>query len=152
MGFELQGETKILRVKRDALFSYGDGIIRVGKEVRFGGGGYFQVSKNALIDIKDNCFIGIDCYFLCDSLIEIGENCLIAPRVAFIDNRSHTFLDRPRSITPIKIGKGSWIGYGAIILEGVELGEGCVVGAGSVVTRSFKDKSFIAGNPAKVIE
>ena len=50
------------------------------------------------------------------------------------------------------IGDHVWIGTGAIILPGVNLGEGCVVGAGSVVTRSVDPYVIVAGNPARMIK
>ncbi len=54
---------------------------------------------------------------------------------------------------PITIGDDVWIGVGAIILKGVNIGNGSIVAAGSVVTSgTFPDKSLIAGNPAKIVK
>ena len=53
---------------------------------------------------------------------------------------------------PVRIGRGSFIGFGAHISPGVEIGKYCVVGANSVVTKSMPDYSVIAGNPAKVLK
>ncbi|TAH24859.1 MAG: hypothetical protein EAZ07_08700 [Cytophagales bacterium] len=50
------------------------------------------------------------------------------------------------------IGKDCWIGAGAIILPGVNLGDGTIVGAGSIVTRSTENFSVVAGNPARLIK
>lgn len=44
-----------------------------------------------------------------------------------------------------------WIGGGAVILPGVEIGEGTTIGAGSVVTRSIPARCVAVGNPCKVI-
>lgn len=49
----------------------------------------------------------------------------------------------------IRIGAGSWIGNGAIVLANI--GRGCVVGAGSVVVNDVEDHSIVAGNPARLI-
>ena len=51
----------------------------------------------------------------------------------------------------IRIGSDVWVGGGAIICPGVEIGSGTVIGAGSVVTRSIPAGVFAAGNPCRVI-
>ncbi|MBP0025945.1 MAG: gamma carbonic anhydrase family protein [Roseofilum sp. SBFL] len=47
------------------------------------------------------------------------------------------------------IGRGSLIGIGAIILDGVTVGEGSIVGAGAVVTKDVAPFSLVVGMPAK---
>lgn len=44
-----------------------------------------------------------------------------------------------------------WIGTGALLLPGVELGKGCVVAAGAVVTKSVPPYTIVGGNPARKI-
>lgn len=51
----------------------------------------------------------------------------------------------------MKIGIDSWIGVGAIILNGVTIGDGAVVGAGAVVTKDVEPFTIVAGNPARKI-
>jgi acetyltransferase-like isoleucine patch superfamily enzyme len=52
---------------------------------------------------------------------------------------------------PIVIEDLAWIGAGAIILPGVNVGTGAIVAAGSVVTRDVEAHTIIGGVPAKVI-
>jgi len=52
---------------------------------------------------------------------------------------------------PIEIGSDVWIGGGAIICPGVDIGSQSVIGAGSVVTRNIPGGVFAAGNPCRVI-
>ena len=45
----------------------------------------------------------------------------------------------------------AWIGTGAMILPGVNIGRGAVVGARSVVTKSVAAGAIVVGNPARPI-
>ena len=51
----------------------------------------------------------------------------------------------------IEIENDVWIGYGPIIMTGVKIGRGSVVAAGSVVLKDVEPYSIVAGNPAKVL-
>ncbi|WP_287584750.1 acyltransferase [Candidatus Borrarchaeum sp.] len=53
---------------------------------------------------------------------------------------------------PVTIKRGAFIGVGAIILPGVEVGEGSVIGAGAVVNKNVPSYTFVAGVPAKEIK
>lgn len=51
----------------------------------------------------------------------------------------------------VDVRDDAWLGTGAILLPGVEIGEGAIVGAGAVVSRSVAPYTVVAGNPARVI-
>lgn len=51
----------------------------------------------------------------------------------------------------VEIGDDVWVGGGAIICPGVQIGARSVIGAGSVVTRDIPDCVFAAGNPCRVV-
>lgn len=51
----------------------------------------------------------------------------------------------------VKIGNDVWIGYGATILSGVEIGNGAVIGAQAVVAKNIPDYAVAVGNPARII-
>ena len=55
-----------------------------------------------------------------------------------------------RTGTPT-IGSGVFVGTGAIILGGIEIGDHVLVAAGSVVLASMPPGSLVAGNPARVV-
>ena len=48
------------------------------------------------------------------------------------------------------IGKGCWVGEGAIILD--DIGEESIVSAGAVVIKPMPESSLIGGNPARVLK
>ncbi|MEA5507394.1 gamma carbonic anhydrase family protein [Halotia wernerae UHCC 0503] len=48
------------------------------------------------------------------------------------------------------IERGSLIGIGAIILDGVRVGTGSIIGAGAVVTKNVPPLSLVVGIPGKV--
>lgn len=52
---------------------------------------------------------------------------------------------------PIRVRDRCLVGFGAMFLDGVDVGEGSVVGAGSLLTRSVPAYSVVAGVPAKVL-
>ncbi|BAY85538.1 hexapeptide repeat-containing transferase [Calothrix parasitica NIES-267] len=49
------------------------------------------------------------------------------------------------------IERGSLIGIGAVILNGVRVGSGSIIGAGAVVTKNIPPLSLVVGVPGKVI-
>ena len=58
----------------------------------------------------------------------------------------------PEAGRDIVIGRGCYIGTGAIIVGPVTIGDHAVVGAGAVVTRDVAAATFVGGVPAKIIE
>ncbi|WP_071515054.1 gamma carbonic anhydrase family protein [Geitlerinema sp. PCC 9228] len=49
------------------------------------------------------------------------------------------------------VERGSLIGIGATILNGVRIGAGSIIGAGAVVTKDLPKQSLAVGIPAKVV-
>ncbi len=47
---------------------------------------------------------------------------------------------------PVSIGDGSWLGLGAIVVDGVKIGKCCVVGARVVVTEDIPDFAIVIPN------
>ena len=50
------------------------------------------------------------------------------------------------------VGKDVWIGYGAIIMHGLNIGDSAIIAAGAVVTKDVQAGAIVGGNPAKFIK
>ncbi|MEG2641380.1 MAG: sugar O-acetyltransferase, partial [Eubacterium sp.] len=125
---------------------------------------YVDYGKN--IFFGDNFEVNMNCTFLDDNRIEIGNNALIAPNVqiytAFHPKNAIARFGEPKedgsfafckTITaPVVIGDNVWIGGGVVILPGVRIGNNVVIGAGSVVTKDIPDNVVAVGNPCRIIQ
>jgi phosphonate metabolism protein (transferase hexapeptide repeat family) len=56
-----------------------------------------------------------------------------------------------RRLHHVTIGHDVWIGHGAIVLPGRNIGNGAVIAAGAIVTKDVGPYTIVAGNPARVI-
>lgn len=107
--------------------------------------------------IGDRCVVGTRTTFTAHQQIEIGDDVWFGQGV-FVSDSSHGYQDPDEPIgdqlgahLPVRIGSGSWIGHGAVILPGTTIGRNVVVGAGSVVRGEIADHAVVAGVPAKLI-
>lgn len=162
---------RILRALNDA--DYADVRLRYQMLKQLFG----RIGENVCVDIDFHCeygrnilcgdrvIINMNCTFVDNNIIEIGDDVLIASNVQLY-TATHSIRLRERVVEqwrpgheichtfarPIKIGDGVWIGGGAIVLPGVTIGEHSVIGAGSVVTRSIPPDCVAVGNPCRVIK
>lgn len=102
------------------------------------------------LEIEDLVWIGVGCRIDFSGYVSIGAGTTLSPGVTIyshshgLDPRSH-----PEGCV-VRIGRGVWIGSGAVILQSVrEIPDGCVIGAGAMVTRSPEPGEVIAGNPGR---
>lgn len=76
--------------------------------------------------------------------VKIGNNCTLQSCVTIGQKNE-------RSGVP-KIGNNVYIGTGAKILGGVEVGSNCIIGANTVVLSSIPDNCTVVGIPGKIIK
>lgn len=92
-------------------------------------------------------------YINANNGVHIGDFTNLGPNVGIVSS-NHGFEDNDAIVkaAPIRIGRFCWLGMGAVVLPGVELGDFTIVGANAVVTKSFPaGYCVLAGNPARII-
>ena len=124
----------------------------------------FYVDYGNNIYFGDHCEVNMNCTFLDDNRIVIGNYALIAPNVQIYTafhptNASDRFGGRREDgsfafcktqTAPVILGDNVWIGGGVIIMPGVTIGNNVVIGAGSVVTKDIPDNVIAYGSPCRV--
>jgi acetyltransferase-like isoleucine patch superfamily enzyme len=81
----------------------------------------------------------------------IGANTLISDNDHTIDGTAESILGNPIVTTPIRIGKGVWVGNNCAIVRGASIGDFSVIGANSVVRSEIPPYSIAVGAPARVV-
>ncbi len=134
----------------------GGARIRFGRFVWLGHGTKIRCHEGN-VEIGPKTVLGQECTISAYQRVEIGQQCVIADRVMFIDF-DHTVTDPEMPIRrqgiykrDVVVGSNVWIGYGAQILRGVTVGDNAIIGASAVVTRDIPANAVAAGTPARVV-
>jgi acetyltransferase-like isoleucine patch superfamily enzyme len=116
-----------------------------------------RMVSDPVVRIGDRCLIGRGSGIVGHLGIEIGDDVWTGHHV-YVTDQNHGYEDVTlpisRQVMPerrVRIGDGSWIGHGAIVLPGAQIGRHVVVAAGSVVTGEVPDRCVVAGVPARVL-
>lgn len=110
------------------------------------------------ISLERHTRIGSYCHLDGEGGIEIGEGTALGPRVVILSSthryRQKRYLpyDETDEFRRVRVGRGVWIGWGAMLVPGVEIGDGAVIAMGAVVTRNVPDGAIVGGNPATLID
>lgn len=114
-------------------------------------------ASSPVLAIGDRCLIGRGSHLVAHHRVVIGDDVITGPS-CYVTDQNHTYADPDTPIReqwpsddPVEIGAGSWLGAGAVILPGTQLGVQTVVGAGAVVRGRFPDHAVLAGIPARVV-
>ena len=111
-----------------------------------------------VVRIGDRCLIGRGSGIVGHFSIDIGDAVWTGHHVYITDqNHGYDNVDIPISQQsmpekPVRIGSGSWLGHGTVVLPGADIGEHVVIGANSVVTGSIPSFSVAVGAPARVVK
>lgn len=114
--------------------------------------------SDPVISIGDRCLIGKGSGIVGHFSITIGNDVWTGHHI-YITDQNHGYQDVTRPISvqsmpekAVRIGDGSWIGHGSVILPGSDIGEHVVIGANSVVTGTIPPFSVAVGVPARVVK
>jgi len=125
-------------------------IARLGSDTYLG---YMTQFSKPGASVGDRAYIGRFCSI---GLAEIGEDVMLADGVQILSGRhqhgsgaahGRTMRDNEQQFSKVTIGKGAWIGAGAIVMA--DVGAGAIVGAGAVVTKPVPAGTKVGGVPAK---
>lgn len=121
------------------------------------GDGVVLASQGGYIEVGDHTTIHDYSIVYGFGGVVVGDDTRIAAACVIVSHE-HIFSDPSKKIREvscvgknIKIGKDCWIGAGARILGGVQIGDRAIVGAGAVVTQDVTKEVVVAGVPAKPI-
>lgn len=132
------------------------GELVIGDNVILSSGCFLSVGPRGRLEIGDRVFVGRNTVIVATASIKIGAGTDIAEHCTIRD-ADHALEMSARGqggavSTPVVVGAGCWIGAGARILRGTELGEGVVVGANAVVRGPFPSHIVVAGVPARKVK
>ena len=135
--------------------------ISIGAFVKIGAYAVLEAlvpERGVTLRIADGAYIGNFTRITAVGDVVIGEEAMIADRV-YLSDTGHIYEDVAQPIKRqglrdgrrIEIGRGAWIGIGAVVVGNVRIGENAVVGANAVVRDDVPDRTVVAGNPARVV-
>jgi serine acetyltransferase len=117
-----------------------------------------EMISDPVVSIGDRCVIGRGSHIIGHFSIEIGDEVQTGPNV-YITDQNHVYEDPVVPIgrqwpeeRAVRIGSGSWLGTGVVVLPGACIGEHVVVGAGAVVSGKLPDRTVAVGSPARVVK
>lgn len=139
---------------------------------RYNIGKRFHCGRGVFLWARDEITIGDDFYIGKYSIIEtncrIGNGVILANHVGIVGRYDHNYQQVGTAVRLAScirdkdydwkgrgemtvIGDDVWIGFGAIVMSGVNIADGTIIAAGSVVTHNTEPYSIYAGVPARKI-
>jgi acetyltransferase-like isoleucine patch superfamily enzyme len=116
-----------------------------------------DLGPEPVLRVGDRCVIGRGSHIVAHHSIEIGADVFTGPYV-YITDQNHSYADVEVAVgrqwpvnSSVRIGAGTWLGTGAIVLPGSIIGRNVVVAAGAVVRGKVPDYAVVGGVPAKVL-
>lgn len=116
-----------------------------------------DLGPDTALRLGDGVVLGRGSHVIADTSVVIGDDVFFGP-YCYVTSTNHSYDDPDQPIgrqwprtAPVRIGSGSWLGHGAVVLPGTSLGRNTVVAAGAVVRGEVPDHAVVAGAPARVV-
>ena len=114
-------------------------------------------ARSPIVSIGDRCNIGRGSSINGRLGIVIEDDVTTGPNV-YVTDHNHRYDDLAMPIGQqwvneqrVRIGAGSWLGTGSVVLPGADIGRNVTVAAGSVVRGTIPDHAVVAGVPGRVV-
>lgn len=145
---ELYERDQLCRYTKDQFAQFGDNSV---------------IQNNVYITHPSRVVIGMGTTIQCDTIISsmggvhIGNYVGIGQRSMIISfqhgYRSGKAIPYDDSVLlqPVVIRDYAWLGWGVMVLPGIEIGEGSIVGVGALVTKDVPARAIVLGNPASIV-
>jgi len=143
------GGTTYIRMRKKGRIVLGDGV-RTGTEV------WLVAANEAELGVGVGTVLGSYSIFNGGHGLEIGARCVLAAFV-YVNTSDHQFKkgipiqEQGFCGAPVVIGDDVWLGGHVFVTKGVRIGSGSVIGAGAIVVDDIAEGKVAVGNPARVI-
>src|SRR3954464_12424789 len=131
-----------------------EAVLRLGRWSWIGHGTKIRVHEGEC-EIGTKTVLGQECTISAFQHVSIGRECILADRVMLIDF-DHGVVEVERAIRhqgiykrDVRVGSNCWIGYGACILRGAQIGDNVVLGSKRVVTKDVPANAVAPPSPAR---
>lgn len=133
-----------------------NGKIVIGNNVEIDNDCRLVAANNAMLELKDNCFIGSYNIFNAGEDIIIGS-WTISGGFVHMQSSNHGMAKdqkiwlQKHNYGKITLGEDVWLGASCTILQGVKIGTGAVIASKAVVTKDVDSYCIVGGVPAREI-
>lgn len=141
-------------VEKGVTFKYVE-TISFGRHTTVQSGAYVYGSRTGeAVVFEDGVVLAPNVVVLGEGGVRLGAHTHLGPNVVLTtqygDARAEMATASPKvRAAPVRVGRGCWVGSGAVLMPGATLGDGCVVAPNSVVFGAWPDGSRLSGNPAR---
>jgi acetyltransferase-like isoleucine patch superfamily enzyme len=134
------------------------GTIRLGHRTVIRDHGLLDVMHGAVILTGERVQFGSQCALHAAERIEIADHVAVGERTSIFDSdHSHDgsdvpVVDQPDLVTPVTIGRNTFVGLNSLLLRGAHIGPNAMLAAGTVMRAGEYPGGFLyAGTPVRSV-